>query len=80
MDCKPIAAQLHARGLSTMTIFLVEMHKPLRGTLDSLITSFLPPVSLVLGKELSSQLCSVLSTPESVEQLIVELEHARSEI
>ena len=64
-----------AKGLSSVAIFSLEIHKPLRGVFSLSHTALSPVLNMILGAKFNGALADILQTPEGVEMLIRKIEY-----
>jgi len=69
-----IVEMLESRGLSSIAIIALEMHRPLRGCTRELFRAFEPLARFLFGPELLKHLASLLDSDDEIERLITLLQ------
>ena len=72
-----LAAQISKKGLALPVLLLLEMHKPLYGSLTLVFDALLPIFKPFCKAEQLSKFTEIFKSQESVDLLISELERVR---
>lgn len=74
VDIESLSQKIKARGMASPAVFMLEMYKPLAGTIFNIGIAAFPLLTAVLGfKEYEAGL-ELMRSPELIEELIKRLE------